>query len=82
MVFNVTIMALNATFNNISVISWPVRCIDGGNWSPREIHIDLSQVTDKLDHIMLYGAHLPCSGFELTTLVVIGIDCIGSFKSN
>jgi hypothetical protein len=29
---------------------------------------------DKLDHIMLYGAHLPCSGFELTTLVVIGIE--------
>jgi hypothetical protein len=41
------IMALNATFNNISVISWPVRCIGGGHWSPREIHIDLSQVTDK-----------------------------------
>ena len=27
---------------------------------------------------MLYRAHLSCAGFELTTLVVIGTDCIGS----
>jgi hypothetical protein len=37
---------------------------------------DLSQVTDKLYHIMLYTS--PWSGFELTTSVVIGTDCIGS----
>jgi len=43
---------------------------------------DLSQVTDKFNHIMLYQTHLACAGFELTTLVVIGTDCIGSFKSN
>jgi hypothetical protein len=41
---------------------------------------DLSQVTDKLDHIMLYT--LPWSRFELTTSVVIGTDCISSCKSN
>jgi hypothetical protein len=41
---------------------------------------DLSQVTDKLYHIMLYTS--PWSRFELTTSVVIGIDCIGSCKSN
>ena len=40
---------------------------------------DLSQVTDKLYHIMLYT--LPWSRFELTTSVVIGTDCIGSCKS-
>ena len=37
---------------------------------------DLSHVTDKLYHIMLYT--YPWSRFELTTSVVIGIDYIGS----
>ena len=48
----------------------------------REKTIDLSQVTDNLHHIILYQAHLACAGFELTVLVGIGTDCIGSFKSN
>jgi hypothetical protein len=41
---------------------------------------DLSQVTYKLYHIMLYTS--PWSRFELTTSVVIGADCIDSCKSN
>jgi len=41
---------------------------------------DLSQVTDKLYHIMLYTS--TWLRFELTTSVVIGTDCIGSCKSN
>jgi hypothetical protein len=31
---------------------------------------------------MLYQVHLAWAGFELTILVVIGTDCIGSCKSN
>jgi len=44
--------------------------------------IDLSQVIDKHCHIMLHRVHLAWAGFELTMLVVIGTDCIGSCKFN
>jgi hypothetical protein len=38
----------------------------------------MSQVTDKLFHIMLYTS--PWVGFELTMLVDIGTDCTGSWS--
>jgi hypothetical protein len=40
---------------------------------------DLSQITDKFYHIMLYTS--PWSRFELRTSVVIGIDCIVVYPS-
>jgi len=75
-------MVFNATFNNISVL------YRGGQFywwrKPEypETTIDLPQVIDKLYHIMLYRVHLAWMGYELTMLVVIGIDCIGSCKFN
>jgi hypothetical protein len=42
---------------------------------------DLSQVTDKLYHIILYTTHWSRFG-ELTTSVVICTGCLGSCKSN
>jgi hypothetical protein len=65
----------NATFNNISAISWQSILLMEETGVPGDI-------TDQLYHIMLYRVHRSCAGFELTTLVVIGTDCTGRCKSN
>jgi hypothetical protein len=71
-------LVLNATFNNISVISWrSVLLVEetgvlGENHQPA--------ASNKLYHIMLYTS--PWAWFELATSVVIGTDCIGSCKFN
>ena len=62
-------MVFNATFNNISIISWQsVLMVEETGASGENQHY----------HIMSYG--VPLAGFKLT-LLVIGTDCIGSCKS-
>ena len=71
-------MVLNATFNNISIISWrSVLLVD-------ETGIHRSVASHWQTFITYYCIEntSPWTGFELTTLVVLGIDCKGSCKSN
>jgi hypothetical protein len=75
------VMVFNVTFNNISAISWRSVLLVGETGVPGEKN-PTCRKSLTLYHIILYRVHLAWVGFELTTLHVIGTDCIGSCKSN
>ena len=78
----VMVMMFNATFNNISVISWRSVLLVEDAGVPGESHRPVASHWQTLPHKCCIEYTSPWTGFKLTTLVVIGTDCIGSCKSN
>ena len=69
-------MVFNATFNNIAIISWHGERNRITRRKPSTCRKSLTKFNT------YYCIKYTLTGFELTTLVVIGIDCTGSCKSN
>jgi len=71
----VLFIVFNATFNNMSVISWGSGLLVEETGVPGEHHRPVGSHW-QIYHILLYRVRLVMNGFELITLVVIGIDYI------
>jgi hypothetical protein len=73
------VVVFNATFNNISVVSWRSVLLMEETGLPGENHWPAT-LTNFITWCIDYTS--PWAWFKLTTVVVIGIDCICSCKSN
>ena len=71
-------MVFNATFNNISAISWRSGLLVEETGVPGENHRPATSNRPTLSH----NVFSLWTGFELTTLVVTDTDCTDSCKSN
>jgi hypothetical protein len=81
MELGVRVLLLNATFNNILVILWRSVLLVAVTGVPGENHRPVVSHWQTLSHKVV-SRTLQQTRFELTTLVVIGTDCLGSCKSN
>ena len=79
MLYWLRIMVFNVTFNNISVLSWHSVLLMVETGVLQENHRAATSHWQTLSHIKFIS---PWVEFKLTTLVVIGTDCIGSCTSN
>ena len=75
------VYVLNTTFNNISVISWRSVLLVEETRVPWVNHWPVTSHWQTLFHNVV-SSTVPKMGFEIKTLVVIGTDCTGSYKSN
>ena len=78
---SVRVILCNATFNNISVLSWRSVLFVEETWVPRENHRPTAIHWQTSSHIVVSSTPR-LIGIDLTPLVVIGTNCIGSCKSS